>query len=191
MSSVRTRPRLTPEEYLAIERRAETKSEYLDGEMFPMTGGSRWHGLVITNLLRELSQKLKGIDCEVYPGDVRVHIPATGLYTYPDATVVADVPRFLDGVSDTLLNPTLIVEVLSPTTEAYDRGKKFQHYKAIGSLAEYVLVSQETPRIEKHTRQNDGRWSMEIISGLGQKVVLSSIGCELSLAEIYDKVPLG
>lgn len=191
MSSVRTRPRLTPEEYLAIERAAETKSEYLDGEMFPMTGGTRRHGLVITNLMRELSQKLKGSSCEVYPNDMRVHIPVTGLYTYPDAAVVADVPSFLDGVSDTLLNPTLIIEVLSPTTEAYDRGKKFQHYKAIDSLTEYVLVAQETPRVERHARQDDGRWSVEIISGLDQKVVLSSVGCELSLAEIYDKVPLG
>ncbi|HYU32809.1 MAG TPA: Uma2 family endonuclease [Thermoanaerobaculia bacterium] len=188
--SVQTKARLSPQEYLDIERRAETKSEYLDGAMFAMTGVSRRHSLVTTNLTRELSQRLLDRPCEVHSSDLRVYIPATGLYTYPDLAVVCGEPQFEDDQElDTLLNPTLIVEVLSPTTEAYDRGKKFEHYDSIGSLAEYVLVSQTTPRVEQLVRQEGGHWLFTGTSGLDGKVILSSIGCELELAKIYHKVP--
>src|ERR1700750_1609066 len=115
---------LTPEEYLSIERKAEGRSEYLKGEMFAMVGASRAHNLIVTNLTRELSQQLKGKPCEVYPNDMRVRIPAMGLYTYPDVVVACGTPLFEDDHVDTLLNPTLIVEVLSESTESYDRGKK-------------------------------------------------------------------
>lgn len=182
---------LTPEEYLAIERQAETRSEYLDGEMFAMTGGSRWHNLIVTNLSRELSSRLKERPCEVYSNDQRVRIPATGLYTYPDLVVTCGEPRFDDEQLDTLLNPTLIVEVLSPTTEAYDRGKKFEHYQSIESLSTYVLVSQAAPRVEHFLRQEDNRWLLTVVTGLEGVVVLPSIQCELRMAEVYDKVVFG
>lgn len=189
--AILTKTRISPEEYLATERRAETKSEYLDGEVFAMTGVTRRHSLVTTNLVRELSQKLIDRPCEVHANDLRVLIPATGLYTYPDVTVVCGEPRFEDHEVDTLLNPILIVEVLSPTTEAYDRGKKFEHYGTIESLAEYVLVSQAAPRVEQFVRQDGGHWLFTATSGLDAKVLLPSIGCEVALAEIYHKVPFG
>lgn len=186
MSSVRTRPRLTAEEYLAIERRAETKSEYLDGEMFPMTGGSFRHNVIVANLVGELYKQLEGRSLTVVPSDLRVRVSATGLYTYPDVAVVAGKPVLESREMDVLLNPLLIIEVLSPTTEAYDQGKKFQHYKAIDSLAEYVLVSQDTPRVEQRVRQKNGLWHVETTSGLSQKILVSSVGCELVLAKIYN-----
>lgn len=191
MSAVQTRSRLTVEEYLEAERRAETKSEYLDGEVVAMTGASFRHNVIVANLIGELRQQLKGRPCIVAPGDLRVHIPATGLYTYPDVIAICGEPRFEDRELDTLLNPTLILEILSPTTEAYDRGKKFEHYQTIESLAEYVLVSQESPRVEQYIRQDGGRWLFSATSGLDNRLILASIGCELELAEVYDKVPFG
>src|SRR5437868_8492820 len=133
---------LTPEEYLAIERKAEYRSEYLNGEMFAMTGASRKHNLIALNIAGELRQQLKSKPCEAYVNDMRVRIPATDLYTYPDVTVVCGDPEFEDAFIDTLLNPTLLIEVLSESTESYDRGKKFGYYRTIQSLAEYLLVAQ-------------------------------------------------
>lgn len=185
------RPRLTPEEYLAVERRSETRSEYLNGEMFAMTGGSRNHNLIVLNIGRELSFQLKKRTCEVYASDQRVRVPATGLYTYPDVTVVCDEPQFEDEELDTLLNPTVLVEVLSPTTEAYDRGKKFEHYQTIPSLSEYLLVAQTSFRVEQYLRQDGNRWLLSAATGLGERIALPSIQCELVLAEVYEKVRLG
>jgi len=185
-----TRPHLTPEEYLAIERRSETRSEYLDGETFAMTGGSRNHNLIVLNIGRELSLQLKKRACEVYASDLRVRVPATGLYTYPDITVVCGEPRFEDEELETLLNPTLLIEVLSPTTEAYDRGKKFEHYQTIPSLSEYLLVSQASFRVEQFLRQEDNRWLFTAVAGFEGRISLPSIQCELVLAEVYDKVTL-
>ncbi|MFP5286997.1 MAG: Uma2 family endonuclease [Thermoanaerobaculia bacterium] len=187
------KPYLTPEDYLAIERQAETRSEYLDGEMFAMTGGSLRHSLAVGNLVRELSLKLKNRPCRVFPSDLRVHIPATGLYTYPDVIVVCGEPLLQDECQDTLLNPTVIIEVLSPTTEAYDRGKKFEHYRSIESLLEYLLVSQSEPHVEHYLRQDGNRWLFTETTGLEATLALPSIQCELALAEIYDKIafPLG
>lgn len=186
-----TKPHLTPEEYLAIERRSETRSEYLDGEMFAMTGGSRNHNLIVLNVGRELSLQLKTRQCEVYASDLRVRVPATGLYTYPDIVAVCGEPRFEDEELETLLNPTLLAEVLSPTTEAYDRGKKFEHYQTIPSLSEYLLVSQDSFRVEQYLRQENNRWLFTAVSGLEGRIALPSIQCELVLAEVYDKVTLG
>ncbi|HKV09458.1 MAG TPA: Uma2 family endonuclease, partial [Thermoanaerobaculia bacterium] len=138
----------------------------------------------------ELRQALKRSPCRVCPGDQRVHIPATGLYTYPDAVVVCGEPRFEDERLDTLLNPTLLVEVLSPSTEAYDRGKKFEHYRSIESLAEYLLVSQTEPRVEQFLRQEDGIWLFKAFAGLDATLLLPSLRCAVPLAEIYDKVEL-
>lgn len=184
------KPYLSPEEYLAIERRSDIKSEYLDGEMFAMTGGSLRHNLIVANLIRELGLQLKKRPCQVFPSDLRVHIPATGLYTYPDVHVVCGDPRLADEHQDTLLNPTLIIEVLSPTTEAYDRGKKFEHYRSLESFVEYLLVSQSEPRVEQFLRQDGNRWLFSEAVGLEATLPLPSIQGELALGEIYDKVVL-
>lgn len=189
--SVEPKQRLSVQDYLAIERRSETRNEYLDGEMFAMTGASRWHNLIVANLTRELGLQLKGRPCELYPNEIRVHIPATGLYTYPDVAVVCGEPRFEDAELDILLNPVLIIEVLSPTTEAYDRGKKFEHYRTLDSLAEYVLVAQAEPRIEQYVRQDGDRWLFGAVAGLGENLGLPSIQCTLALAEVYDKIAFG
>ncbi len=188
--SIQAQPYLNPEEYLAIERAADFKSEYVDGEMFAMSGASRQHNLIVTNLVAELRQQLKGRPCEVYPTDMRVWIPAAAKYTYPDVTVVCGEPRFEDDEFDTLLNPTLIVEVLSPGTESYDRGKKFEHYRSIESLEEYLLVAQDERRVEQFLRQADGRWLFADTAGSEGVVATPSIQCRLALAEIYDKVLL-
>lgn len=181
---------LTPEEYLALERRAEYKSEYIDGEMVAMTGASRRHNLIAVNLTREISQQLRGRTCEGYTGDMRVRIPSTRLYTYPDVVVVCDEPRFEDDHVDTLLNPTLIIEVLSESTELYDRGKKFSFYRTIESLAEYVLVAQDECRIEHYAKQSDGRWLLSDYRSPEDVVELTSIQCQLTMREVYDKVAL-
>ena len=183
-------PYLTPAEYLALERSAETKSEYLDGDMVAMPGSSREHNLIVTNLVGELHQLLKGRSDEVYPSDLRVWIPEKRKYTYPDVSVACGEPRLQDEHGDNLLNPTLIIEVLSPGTESYDRGKKFEHYRSIESLAEYVLVSQYEWRVEQYVRQCDGSWLFTESTDPRSVVSLPSIGCELAMAEIYDKVPI-
>ena len=186
--STQPEPYLTAEDYLALERQAEVKSEYLDGEMVAMAGASREHNLIVGNLVREIGLQLKGRPCEVYPSDMRLQIPATGLYTYPDVTVVCGEPRFEDDESDVLVNPTLIVEVLPSSTESYDRGKKFEHYRTLDSLAGYVLVAQDEPRIEQFVRQPDDRWLFAASAGLEAVVSLPSIQCEIALAEVFDKV---
>lgn len=186
----KAKPYLTPEEYLAIERQSDIKSEYLDGEMFAMTGGSFPHNVIIGNMTGALWQQLRRSSCQICPNDQRVYIPATGLYTYPDLVVVCGEPSFSDEHRDTLLNPKLVIEVLSPTTEAYDRGKKFEHYRSIESLTEYLLVSQTEPRVEQFLRQDDNRWLFAAAAGLDAILPLPSIQCELALGEIYERIPL-
>lgn len=188
--SSQPKTRLTPEEYLAIERAVETKSEYFDGEVFAMGGASRKHNLVGTNISGELRQQLKKRPCEVYANDMRVLVPATGLYTYPDVVVVCDDPQFEDTEPDTLINPALIIEVLSKPTASYDRGDKFMHYRSIPSLAEHLLVAQNEYKVEHFVKQTDGRWLLTDMRGLEGEVRLESIGCTLALGEVYDKVPL-
>jgi Uma2 family endonuclease len=179
---------LTPAEYLAIERKAEDKSEYIDGEIVAMTGASRKHNLIVVNISSEISQQLKGRPCEGYSNDMRVRVPSTRLYTYPDVVVVCGEPQFEDDQVDTLLNPTLIVEVLSESTELYDRGKKFGFYRTIDSLAEYLLVAQDEQRIEQYLRQADGRWLLSEHRSPEDSVELTSIQASLELREVYDKV---
>jgi Uma2 family endonuclease len=157
------KPALTAADYLAIERAAETKSEFFDGEMFAMAGTTKNHARIVMNLSRELSARLKGRTCEPFATDLRVKIEANGLYTYPDLVVVCGGQHFEDDRLDTLLNPTLIVEVLSETTERYDRVKKFDLYRALPSLQEYVLISQSEPRVEQFLRQPDGEWNLRIL----------------------------
>jgi Uma2 family endonuclease len=189
MSSL-ARPRLTAQQYLEIERKAERKSEFLGGEMFAMSGASRAHNLISTNVTREISQQLRGRPCETYAGDMRVKVSDTGLYTYPDIVVVCDDPVFEDDQLDTLVNPTVIVEVLSPSTEAYDRGGKFAHYRRLHSVKEYVLIDQQEPRVERYVRYEGQQWILSDASDLEAIVQLTSIGCSLKLADVYDRVPL-
>src|SRR6476661_5007696 len=138
----------TSDQYLALEREAEYRSELVNGQIYSMSGASREHNLITTNLSREISTQLRGKPCETYSSDMRVKISPTGMYTYPDVTVACGEPRFEDDHVDTLLNPTVIVEVLSPSTEAYDRGEKFAHYRKLDTLSDYVLISQDKARVE-------------------------------------------
>lgn len=188
--STPSRRYISREEYLAFERQAEYKSEYLDGEVVAMTGASREHNLIATNIIISLGQQLKARPCELYPSDMRVFIPATNKYTYPDVVAVCGEPRFEDAEVDTLLNPLLIIEVLSNSTEAYDRGKKFRDYRSIESLAEYVLVSQDESRIERYVRQPEDNWLLTEKRFLEDVLVLVTIQCTLALRDVYDKVPL-
>jgi Uma2 family endonuclease len=178
---------LTPEQYLEIERKAEYKSEYFEGEMFAMAGAREAHNLIVANVLFQIYGQVRSGPCRVYPSDMRVRVSATGL-TYPDIVVACEAPRFLDGERDTLLNPTLIVEVLSTSTEAYDRGRKFGHYRSIESLAEYLLVSSERIGAEMFTRQTDGGWLLTAAGDLKDTINLSATGCRLALADLYEKV---
>jgi Uma2 family endonuclease len=183
--SAQSQPRMSPEEYLAIERAAEFRSEYYDGHMYAMSGASRMHVLVTTNLSGELHQALKHGPCQVYAVDLRLRVNPDRLYTYPDISVVCGETKLADDHKDTLLNPTVLVEVLSPSTEARDRGFKFTHYRHIESLQEYVLVWQSEPRVEVYRRQSTGDWLFSEVSGLESNCKLASLGCEIPLAEIY------
>ncbi len=180
---------LSAKEYLDLERVAEIKSEYIDGDVVAMPGASREHNLIVVNLVAELRQQLKGRPEVVYPSDLRVWIPATRRYTYPDVIVVAEESLFQDEQADTLLNPAVILEVLSPGTESYDRGEKFAAYRSIESVQEYFLVSQVDVRVERYVRQADGRWMFSEHADPAEGVRLSTIDCVLQMAEIYDKIP--
>ncbi|MCY2992291.1 MAG: Uma2 family endonuclease [Planctomycetota bacterium] len=180
--------KLTPAEYLEIERAATYRSECFDGEMFAMAGGSARHSLIKVNLCGEIRARLKGAPCTAYDSDLRILVFATGLYTYPDASVICGRLEFEDERRDSVLNPTLLVEVLSDSTEAYDRGKKFSHYRQIPALREYLLVSQEEPKIERFLRNDDGTWTLTEVSGPDAILPLPSLGVEISLREVYDKV---
>ena len=182
-----TRTLLTPEEYLAKERKALTKSEYRDGRIYSMPGASREHNLITGNTLVEIHIQLRNRICEVYPSDMRVKVSAAGLYTYPDVIVVCDEPRFDDSHFDTLLNPTVLIEVLSPSTAAYDRGEKFASYQKLDSLCEYVLISQDNVCVEHYLRQ-ERDWDLTEFRSLDDVFSLVSIDCELSLQAIYAKV---
>ncbi len=180
--------RVTPGEYLALERESPYKSEYCDGELFARTGASRWHNLISLNIGAELRAQLRDRPCEVYTSDMRVTVSPSGLYTYPDVVVVCEEPVFEDTVSDTLLNPTLLVEVLSKSTADYDRGSKFEHYRTLASLQEYLLVAQEKPHVMHYVRQSDLTWLLEETHDSDANVHLPSIRCDLALSEVYAKV---
>lgn len=180
--------RLTEAEYLEIERAAEFKSEFFDGEMFAMAGGTPQHSLIATNLAAEFRHRLRAGPCVPFNSDLRVKVEATGLCTYPDLSVICGPPQFAEGTDDTGVNPTVLVEVLSDSTEAYDRGKKFEHYRQIGTLQEYLLVSQKEPHLDHFIRQPDGRWLLNEAAGLEAKLDLPSLRIPISLAEVYAKV---
>jgi Uma2 family endonuclease len=179
--------RLTETEYLSIERAAETRSEFYQGEMFAMAGASREHILITLNLGSELRAALKG-RCETYVNEMRVKVGGSGLYSYPDVAVACGNPRFEDADVDTLLNPTVLIEVLSDSTEAYDRGMKFQQYRQLASLREYVLVSQKTPLCERYLRQGSDAWMYLPVMGLDGSLHLESIDVRIPMSEIYLSV---
>lgn len=183
---------LTPEEYLAVERQNEYKSEYLDGEMLAMVGASRRHNIITFNLAGLLNSQLRGRPCEGYVNDMRVKIASRReyAYTYPAVVVVCGEPQFEDGHLDTLLNPTALVEVLSASTERYDRGKKFTFYRTIESLTGYILIAQDEYRIEQYTRQPDGRWMLTDHRSPESVVELASVECALALRDVYEKISL-
>jgi Uma2 family endonuclease len=179
---------LTPEEYLEIERKAEFKSEYYNGEMFAMAGASERHGVIVINIAAELRQQLKGRPCRVIANDLRLRVLPSGLYTYPDVMVVGGDSQHADNRNDTLLNPTVAIEVLSESTRDYDRGQKFQFYRGLASLREYITVAQNAPHIEHWTRQDQNIGTLSEFNDLSQSVQLTSIDCVLALSEVYDKV---
>ena len=181
---------LTPEQYLEIEREAKYKSEYYQGEMFAMAGAGWVHNRLVANLIAGFTVNLRPRPCQVCPSDMRVRVRATGLYTYPDVVVVCGEPQFLDERRDTLLNPSLLIEVLSPSTEAYDRGRKFEHYRSIESLVEYLLVASDHVHADLYTRQPDGRWLLTSAGRLEDSLDLQSVGCQLALADLYERIDL-
>lgn len=187
--TIQAAPRLlTPQEYLIIERKAESRSEYYQGEMSLMSGASRKHNLIVGNIYACLHQQLRQRDCEVYASDMRVCVTPSGLYTYPDVIVVCGMPEFEDEEVDTLLNPTVVIEVLSRSTRNYDRGDKFEHFRALPSVLDYLLVAQEKMLVEHFARQPDNFWLFSEARAPQQVVHFRSIECELKVADIYEKV---
>lgn len=175
-------------EYLERERSAPTKSQYFRGEIFLMAGGTPEHNLISGNLLTALNNALEDRPCMVFPSDQRFACP-TGLITYPDVSVVCGEREYLDDRRDTLLNPLVLVEVLSSSTEGYDRGKKFEHCRTIPSLQEYILVAQDSPTIERFVRDADtGKWVLSEHHGLDAVLTIDVLGCQITLGDIYRKV---
>ena len=183
---------VTPEEYLAFERRNEYKSEYINGEVFAMTGASRGHNIIAVNITSSLDQQLADRPCEIYAGDMRVRIASRReyAYIYPDVVVVCGEPLFEDNHLDTLLNPTVLVEALSESTEHYDRGRKFSFCREIEPPAEYVLVAQDEHRVEQYVKQPDGRWMLSDHRSPEDVVELASVQSALALRDVHEKVNL-
>ena len=182
--------KVTEEEYLAIDRAAEVRSEFFDGEMFAMSGGSMRHARLQRNIIVELHARLLGSKCEVFTSDFRVRISSCRMYAYSDVTVVCGKPILADERQDILLNPAVIFEVLSPSTEYYDRGPKFQYYRAIESLTDYILVDQNQVRIEQYTRGAANTWTLRDYQRPEEDLQIPSIGISLALERIYDRVEL-
>lgn len=191
MISIQPQPLLTSHEYLAWERRQETRHEYVNGEIHAMTGASREHNLINGNLFAALHFQLRGKPCEIYNNDMRVKVSETGMYTYPDIVAACGEPEFDDAEMDTLLNPVLIIEVLSESTEAYDRGAKFLHYRNLPSLQDYLLVAQSEYRIEHYVRQAGNRWLLTEYRNIEEALTLTSVDCELRLRDLYERLNYG
>lgn len=188
MSFPHAMPSFTPEEYLSLERTTEIRHEYLDGFVYAMAGESPAHSTICFNLAVVVGQQLRGTPCRGFSPNMKVRAGESGLYAYPDMAVACGEPAFKDQHGDVLLNPVVIFEVLSPSTEAYDRGEKFARYRAVETLTDYVLVSQAEPLIERFSRQPDGTWSRAEASGPDATLALDVINCRLPLADLYDRV---
>jgi Uma2 family endonuclease len=185
---MRQRHRWTEAEFLAFEQDSPSKHEFLDGEIYDMAGASPQHISLNTNIVASLGTQLRQRPCYVMANDMRLKVPRITLYTYPDVMVVCGQRLYDAQDKNALINPTLIIEVLSKSTEQYDKGLKFEHYKMIESLQAYLLVSQYKLSVEYHTRQNDNTWAMTKFTALSDTLMLTVIGCQLSLEDVYDKV---
>jgi Uma2 family endonuclease len=183
-----TKDLLSVREYLAFDRSSPVRNEYFEGEIFVMTGASRRHNLISLHLAGDLDRQLADRDCEVYASEMRVKVADTGLYTYPDIAVVCGDPIFEDNELDTLVNPSLIIEVLSKSTEGYDRGAKFEFYRALSSLKQVLLIAQDKVHIESYLRLPDRTWLFSETDDLGSSVSLPSISCNFTVANVYHKV---
>ena len=189
-----TLPAFTPDEYLAFERSSESKHEYLDGLIYAMAGSSPEHSTICVNVSAVITRQLRGTPCRPFSADMKIRClsaPTTtrrrrGLFAYPDLIVVCGEPVFHDAQQDVLVNPTLIVEVLSPSTEAYDRGEKFLRYQELASLTDYLLVAQRYPCLEHFAKQAHGQWLLTIETHLSGSIFIASINCHLPLAEVYE-----
>ncbi|QNF31690.1 Uma2 family endonuclease [Adhaeribacter swui] len=188
--AVQTKKFITPEEYLATEREANFKSEYYQGEVFALAGTGNNHNIITANLIIALGNNFRGKNCRVYPSDMRLHIPLNGLYTYPDVLAVCGEKQFLDEKKDTILNPVLIVEVLSPSTADYDRGTKFMLYRSIVSLQHYLLVDSRTCHVEKYTKNLDNTWVLTEERDRNAVLTFTNPGFEIALAAIYEDTEL-
>lgn len=180
--------RYTPEEYLELECNAEFRSEYFGGEIVAMAGNSQEHIDIVTNLVVELGMRFRGTPCRVRATEMRVQIQETGAYVYPDIVTICGEPTLADSRFDTLLNPNAIIEVLSPSTEAHDRGLKWAHYRRLESLQEYILVCQDRPLVERYIRNKDGDWVLKEFRGLDATLEVASANCTIPLSTIYDRV---
>lgn len=179
---------VSPEEYLAVERESDTKSEYFEGVVYAMTGASLRHIQIVSNLTTELTTQFRARPCRALANEMKVRLPDSRKFFYPDVTVVCGKPLFHDERTDIILNPVLVIEVLSPSTEAFDRGAKFQAYQMLDSLNEYVLVAQDRAVVEQYVRQSDGKWTYVAVIGLESSLQLPSVECTLNLSAVYDKV---
>lgn len=180
-------PLYTAEEYLALERASDHKSELVNGRIYAMSGASVRHTRIVRNLVIGIGGRVSGGPCEVFSNDLRVKVSQTGMYTYPDVVALCDTPRLEDAHLDTLLNPAVIIEVLSASTEAYDRGEKFAHYRRIETLREYMLIAQDQVRVERYIRDGED-WRLTEISDPAGVLPIEALGCEIPLAEIYGRV---
>ncbi len=186
MSTAESLPKMTAAEYLEWERQQDIRHEFYDGDVFPQAGGTRRHSLIGSNTLREIGHLLRQNDCQAQGSAMRIHIEATGSYVYPDVSVVC--PPVDGGTDDVISNPVLVVEVLSPSTEDFDRGTKFGYYRQIPSLQDYLVISQDQARVEHHFRRAGELWSLRDVEGLADRLQLASLPIELPMAEIYAKV---
>ncbi|MBN1430691.1 MAG: Uma2 family endonuclease [Anaerolineae bacterium] len=183
-------PYISEEAYLESERSSTIKHEYFRGRMYAMTGAKESHNLIAANTLASLHSQLRQKPCRVYSSDMRIKVLRTGLNTHPDVVVICGQPQFTDDVHDTIVNPIVIVEVLSASTERYDRGMKFQNYRTIDTLQDYVLISQDHHHVEHYTRQESGLWLLQEVDGLEEEIHIQSIECTLPLKDVYEKVEL-
>ncbi len=185
---VQTQVWISPEEYLNIERRATCRSEYVHGEMFAMAGATRQHNRISSNVVSEINQRIKSRDCNIYSSEFRVHVPSTGYFTYPDIVITCGNEEFTDDHNDVLVNPLVIMEILSDSTAAIDRGRKFEQYRELPSFVEYLLIEQRAPRIEQYLLHDSQEWLYRDIRGIDGQVRIEAIDCTLLLCDIYHKV---
>ncbi len=186
--SVRAHEYMTTEQYFTFEETSEGKHEYHRGAIYAMTGGTARHNLIVANLIALFHGQLRGTACRVFPSDLRLKIEQTGLYTYPDVSIICGPIFFGDNRQDTVTNPVVLVEVLSPSTENYDRGKKFEHYRTIETLQEYVVVAQDRIHIEHYIRQDNYRWLLVDFFAPDQTVQVGAINCTLAVELVYENI---